>query len=203
MGRYFSRRFAAPGMRTLAGALQRFAEARQGATAVEFGLIVGPFIATLFVIFEVSYLFLVGEALDNGTTAAARRILTGQAQSSSGSTKISNQATFRQYALCPNLPTLIDCSKVQTNVAKINSFKSTDANLGAKSVITSSGTLDTSSWAYTPCQTTTGVPDIMKVEAVYPVSAMSAFFGYTDTVTMSGVETRVLYTSSVFRCEPF
>ena len=158
MGRHFLRQYAHIWARPLA-LLRGFARARQGATAVEFGLIAGPFIATLLVIFEVSYLFLIGEAFDTGMTAASRQILTGQAQNSSGSTKITDQSTFRQYAVCPNLPSFVDCSKVVTNVAQFNNFSS----VSQQGAPISSGTLNTSSWGYTPCQTTKGIQKIMKV----------------------------------------
>lgn len=182
----------------IAHLFRRFASSREGATAVEFAIIAAPFVATLMVIFEVSYLFLIAESLDNGLSQAARQVLTGQAQQSSGSTQIKDQATFIQYALCPNLPSLVDCTKLQVNIAPATSFSSSSPGAPI-----SSGSLNTASWGYTPCQSTTGTPAIMKVEAIYPVAALSAYFTYANTVTISGVQTRVLYSSAVFRCEPF
>jgi Flp pilus assembly protein TadG len=174
--------------------LQRFRLERKGATAVEFGMVSLPFFALLFTIFEMAFLFVTGEALDTSVDTAARQLLTGQAQTSSGTTAINSMATFKQYALCPTLPAIITCSQVQVNVAQVASFSA--VTLGAQ---ISNHVLDTSGWGYQPCAS----GQIMKVEAIYPVTALTSFWTSTYTVTLNGATQRVLYTSSVFRCEPY
>ncbi len=193
MPRWCSRSLAA-----LAAMSRRFGRDRSGATALEFGLIGIPFFSLILVMFEVSMLFLEGQALDTTLDSAARQLLTGTAQTSSGSTAITDMATFKTYAFCPLLPAIITCSQVQLNVAVITSWSS--ASLGPP---ISNGTLNTSSWGYSPCQSNPSNPSIMKVEAAYPVSALSAYWNPATTVTLNGTKDRVLYSSTVFRCEPF
>jgi Flp pilus assembly protein TadG len=174
--------------------LRRFRSEQTAATAVEFAMVSLPFFALLYTIFEIAFLFVTGEALDTSVDAAARQLLTGQAQTSSGTTAINSMATFKQYALCPALPAIITCSQVQVNVAQVSSFSA--VTLGAP---VSNHVLDTSGWGYQPCAS----GQIMKVEAVYPVTALTSFWTSTYTVTVNGSSQRVLYTSSVFRCEPY
>jgi len=193
MPRWCSRSLAA-----LAALGRRFGRDRRGATALEFGLVGIPFFSLILVMFEVSMLFLEGQALDTTLDAAARQLLTGTAQSSSGSNAITNMATFKTYAFCPLLPAIITCSQVQLNVAVISSWSG--SNLGPP---ISNGTLNTSSWGYTPCTSNPSNPSIMKVEAIYPVAALSGYWNPSTTVTINGTQDRVLYSSTVFRCEPF
>ncbi|MBV9217881.1 MAG: pilus assembly protein [Methylobacteriaceae bacterium] len=180
--------------------LRRLRVEREGHAAVEFGMVVLPFFAIIFAVLEIAFLFMTGQALDTSLDEAARLLLTGQAQTSSGSGAINSMSTFLNLALCPKLPAIISCTNagtlgyLQVNVAQITSF--TNANLGAP---ISNGVLDTSSWGYTPC--TSG--QIMKVEAVYPVAALTSFWTSANTVTLNGIKQRVLYSSTVFRCEPF
>jgi Flp pilus assembly protein TadG len=68
-------------------ALRRFARARRGATAVEFALIALPFLVLLFGIIELGMVFLVSVTLQNGTDNAARKLRTGQFQTSGANTK--------------------------------------------------------------------------------------------------------------------
>lgn len=178
----------------LARLIRRFRGERQGAVAVEFAIVAFPFFGLLFTIFEVAYLFLVGQSFDTSLDTAARQILTGRAQQTTGSSAINSQASFITYALCPTLPAIFTCSNVQVNVTPLTSFS--QANL---SVPVSSGQLNTSSWGYSAC--TSG--QIMKVEAIYPVTALTSFWTSPFTITSNGTKQRVLYASTVFKCEPF
>lgn len=176
----------------LAGFLRRLGVEVNGATTIEFGLVALPFLAIILAIFELAFLFMTGQALDTSLDQAARELLTGQARS--GSNAINSMATFMQYALCPKLPAIVDCSQVQVNVAPISSF--TQANLAAP---ISNNQLNTAGWGFQRCDSN----QIMKIEAVYPVPALTSFWTSAYTVTIGGVPRRVLYFSSVFRCEPF
>lgn len=67
-------------MRVAAVASRRWVRDTRGATAVEFGLVVGPFILLLTVIMVVGLQFFTINALERGVTAAARKLRTGEAQ---------------------------------------------------------------------------------------------------------------------------
>jgi len=142
-------RIAAPARRSwpraaLAALGKRFGQDRRGSAAVEFGLVAVPFLRDDHGDVRISMLFLTGQALDTSLDEAARQLLTGQAQTSSGTTAITDMATFKTYAFCPKLPAIITCSQVQLNVSVVNT-----SSLGAP---ISNGVLDTSSWVISPAR---------------------------------------------------
>src|SRR5690242_16846570 len=60
--------------------LRRFVRQQDGATAVEFGMVVAPFLAMVFAIMETALVFFAGQALETAGLDSARLIMTGQAQ---------------------------------------------------------------------------------------------------------------------------
>jgi Flp pilus assembly protein TadG len=69
----------------LAGFLQRFSRARQGATAVEFAMIALPFLALVFATLELGMMFVMSTSMESGAQEASRTIRTGQLQTAAGS----------------------------------------------------------------------------------------------------------------------
>lgn len=65
--------------------LKRFARARRGATAVEFAMVAGPFLALVFGLFELGMMFLVSSTLESSAQREARTVRTGQFQTAGGS----------------------------------------------------------------------------------------------------------------------
>ncbi|MBC6981645.1 TadE/TadG family type IV pilus assembly protein [Caulobacter sp. 17J80-11] len=70
-----------------------------GATAVEFAFVIGPFLFMLFATLELALVFSVSVMLENATADAARRIRTGELQTAGGATK----TTFRND-ICAHMP---------------------------------------------------------------------------------------------------
>ena len=99
-------------IKRLAGLVQRFGRREEGATAVEFALVAFPFIALLLVIFESAIVMFTSISLQNGVTVASRLIRTGQAQ-----TQGMSQSAFKK-AICDNVASYIDCSKIRLDVTK-------------------------------------------------------------------------------------
>ena len=62
----------------LPAALARFRDDRNGATAVEFAFIAGPFFAMLFGIMQTSIVIFANQALQTMTSMASRQIMTGE-----------------------------------------------------------------------------------------------------------------------------
>jgi Flp pilus assembly protein TadG len=96
--------------------LRRFRRHRRGSAAVEFALVAPIFFALLFAIVEVALMFFASQVLETVTQAAARYVLTGQAQSG-GLT----QAQFKTY-VCGQIPALFTCANVKVNVQSYSSF---------------------------------------------------------------------------------
>ena len=117
-------RDATPG--ALRRLMRRFRSDRSGATAVEFAMIAVPFFGLLFAIFQTAFVFLAQEGLDAATTAAARQLLTGQAQNIS---TITTANQFRNSLICSPtppakriLPSFINCSNLIVDVSQANTF---------------------------------------------------------------------------------
>ena len=97
--------------------LQRFRKRNDGAATVELAMIAIPFFSLIFAILEVSLIYLGTSSLDNGLTAAARQIRTGQAQSGN-----MTDAQFRQL-VCDRITPLLACdSRLVIDVRRFGSF---------------------------------------------------------------------------------
>jgi Flp pilus assembly pilin Flp len=88
--------------------LRDFGKREDGAAAVEFAMVLAPFLAMLFAIFETAMVFFAGQTLETAAADSARLILTGQAQ-----TQSLNQASFKE-AVCARVYGLFDCSDGMT-----------------------------------------------------------------------------------------
>ena len=79
------------GRSPLRAGLKRFAAAPDGAAAVEFAMVVGPFLFMIFAVLELALVSLVSSSLDTAAERAARRIRTGQVQTAN-----EGQTTFKK-----------------------------------------------------------------------------------------------------------
>jgi Flp pilus assembly protein TadG len=109
--------------------LPAFGGDTRGATAIEFALVVVPFIALMFAIIETALCFFAGQALETALMTASRAIRTGQAQQN-GYT-----ADDFKASICNELTYLFNCSSnLYVDVQTFNDFASvtlttpTDAN---------------------------------------------------------------------------
>lgn len=93
---------------------RRFCRAEDGATAVEFAIIVPAFIATLVAVLQVCIVLLAQMAIQNAAVDAGRYFMTGQAQSNgwTASTVVSN--------VCPSA--LFTCSNMFIVVQDYSTF---------------------------------------------------------------------------------
>lgn len=97
--------------------MRRFARHQRGATAVEFGLVLLPFLTLLFMTIETAMVFLAQQSLETAVADAGRQILTGQAQSQG-----LNAAGFKS-AVCAKNYMLFDCANgLYVDVKKYANF---------------------------------------------------------------------------------
>lgn len=185
--------------------LRRFRNDRSGATAVEFAMVSVPFFGLLFAIFETAFVFLAQEGLDAATTAAARQVMTGQAQNIS---TITTAAQFANSLICnPTapaqriLPSFINCANLIVDVSQPSTFASVNVS---KSFYTNP------TMNYDPG----GANCIVVVRVVYPMPVYLSIIagnGFLATGTdntsgqtlYKGSENFMLMSTSVFRNEPF
>ena len=110
--------------RTIGRIGKRFRGEEDGATAIEFAMVIGPFLGLLFAIMEIALIYFAEFSIDNGVHKAARLIRLGQVQKAGMS-----QATFKS-AVCADIPSFMACdSDVIIDVRSFNSFGEAAANL--------------------------------------------------------------------------
>ena len=98
-------------MATLARRLRRFGRNRSGSAAVEFAMIAPIFFALIFAIMETGMVFLAGQVLETGVQDAARSVYTCSAAATAVDFKTS---------ICARASTLMDCTKIGTDVRSYN-----------------------------------------------------------------------------------
>ena len=177
-------------LRPMRRLLRRFRKDDNGMYAIEFAFVSVPFFALLFAIIETSFGFWASQVLDATMASAARQVLTGQAQTG---TTITNLATFKSVAVCPSLPSFINCADIFVDVRSATSF----ATLPPFNPL-GDGTYDTSGFGYQK----TNPGEIVVVRAVYYFPVYTSFLGAPGTVSING-QSRVLISVITFRNEPF
>jgi len=207
--------------RRLAGAAwdaaARLRRDRGGSAAVEFGLVVIPFIALLFAILQTALVIFTGQVLDTALQDTARLIMTGQA-------KTMDAATFATGAngLCSRITALFNCTAAYNSGAlQIDVLASTDFPSAVPPIPTVSG--DAISWGTAagwgapsghasgkPLYSNPGTNQVVIVRAAYlepiymsfPVKFMGT--NMDPGLKTSGSSTSRLILSTVaFRNEPF
>jgi Flp pilus assembly protein TadG len=170
------------------GGLRAFGRRDDGSVAVEFGLVVAPFLAMLFAILETALVFFAGQTMETAAAASARLILTGQAQT--GSPPLT-QATFKTD-VCNRIHGLFDCNAGMTvDVQKYTTFAEADLTRP----VDDEGNVKPG--GYNPG----GPCEIVVVRLIYQFPVFASFLGYTLS-DMSGNK-RLLVATSVFRNEPY
>ncbi len=167
--------------------LARFLRRKDGATVVEFSLVLAPFLALLLAILETALVFLAGQLLETAVADSGRLILTGQAQ------KQKFDATKFRQEVCGRIAALIDCeSGLQFDVRTYKSFASIDMS----KPIDSDGKLTLGS-AYEPGN----AGDIVVVRLAYQWPIYVSMFNYNLSDLAGGK--RLLLATAAFRNEPF
>lgn len=176
--------------------LRRFKRDRRGVTAVEFGLVAMPLLATLCATFEVAYINIENEMLAAGVSSASRAMLTGTLQDS----KVTSAAKFVSDYLCPPtgrlVPSNFDCSKLIVDVRSAASFVSGDlANNFYKSANNKF------------CPGAPGEIVVMRVayplKAIFPLSLMDRTVGLVNDVPGQPGWHHILMGATIFQAEAY
>jgi Flp pilus assembly protein TadG len=167
---------------------RRFIRQQDGAAAVEFGLIVAPFLALLFAVIETSIVFFAGQTLETATGDSARMIMTGQAQTGN-----LDKAKFKDE-VCKRIYALFDCAGgVHIDVRQYSSFSAADFT----KPLDKDGNLDTSNFKYEPG----GAGCIVVVRVFYQWPIYLSLMGF-NLADMSGNK-RLISAAAAFRNEPY
>jgi Flp pilus assembly protein TadG len=168
---------------------RKFVRRDDGATMVEFGIVVFPFLALLFAIIETALVFFAGQVLETAVADSARLILTGQAQALN-----LNAATFKNQ-VCGRIFGLFDCQGgLQIDVRTFSSFANSSI---PKPVDPNTGLVDTTGFTFQP-----GVAgDIVVMRFVYKWPTFVRTFGLDVSDLSDGY--RLMMATAAFRNEPF
>lgn len=168
---------------------RRFMRRQDGAVAVEFGLILLPFLALMFGIMETALVFFADQTLETAVSESARLIMTGQAQ-----TQSLNATTFKN-AVCARIYGLFDCQNgVYVNVQTYSSFGS----ITNTPPLDTNGNLVTSNFVYQPG----GPGDIVVVRLYYQWPIYVSLMNLNKLTNMSNNK-RLLVATAAFRNEPY
>ncbi|NCT40526.1 MAG: pilus assembly protein [Alphaproteobacteria bacterium] len=96
---------------------RKWARKDDGVTAVEFSLLLAPYMMLTLGIIEMSLMFTSASLLEGATNSAARLIRTGQLQQSASAP----EEAFRD-ALCSYKMAFLDCNDIQIEVQRLDSF---------------------------------------------------------------------------------
>jgi len=168
---------------------RRFVRRQDGAAAVEFALIVVPFLALMFGIMETALVFFADQTLETAVADSARLIMTGQAQ-----TQNLTAATFKD-AVCARIYGMFDCRNgVYVNVQTYSSF----GNITYTPPLDQNGHMVTSNFVYQPG----GPGDIVVVQLFYQWPIYVSLMNLNKLANMSG-NYRLLVATAAFRNEPY
>lgn len=173
--------------RALPKFLRRFARHQRGAAAIEFALVVVPFVAMLFAIIETAIVFFATQVLETAVADSARLILTGQAQNGGY-----NQALFKN-AVCARISGLFNCANgIYVDVRTFTDF----SNISMTSPVDDKGNM-VNNFVYQPG----GPGQIVVVRLFYQWPIYMQIWN-PQLANMSGNK-RLLVATAAFRNEPY
>lgn len=181
-----------------------FAAAREGATAVEFGLIAVPFLCLIAAIVETALAFFAGQVLDNAVSSASRQLYTGQFQAARASDppppadKTTQQVALEKFkaAICDGRVTIFACGDVKVEVLTM----ADTASYAPPSPIDSGAR----AWRSSPSAFGTQYqnPGSNQIVVVQAAVEFPVFFSFLNPNTLANGK-RVLQSTVAFRTEPY
>lgn len=174
-------------MRLLRQNLRRLGRDRRGATAVEFALLIGPFLFLLLGLMEVSMQYFIATAMDYAVQRTARLIRTGQAQETSLS------VDELRATMCQNMLDIFDCP--ENSYLSVTELDNLDATSATLPVDSSGNFLDSDIY-----EAGHGGSYVI-VRGYFQFSPLFDIFGALTPQLANG--NRIVAASALFRNEPF
>ncbi len=167
--------------------VNRFHKSEDGVAAIEFGMLVLPFMVLLFAIIETALGFFAAQVFEAGVDSVGRRIRTGQIVSSSTS------ETELRDEICSKTLALFTCADIMLDVQRLDSFPSSPPTTPKDA----DGNIDDSGFDF--CSGVSGSIILARVYYEWPV-----FFDYMwrNSSNLSNGK-RVFVATTAFQNEPF
>lgn len=170
--------------------LQRFLKANRGAVAVEFAIVLLPFLVLMFATVELGMVFMTSSTLQNATDEAARRIRTGEFQATN-----TTKAQFKSL-VCQNMSWL--SGGCPTNLAVDVQTFSNFGGIGGAAAIDPTN--------YNPnntCWSAGQAGDIVLVRTYYKWKIFTPFLDQSLVNMGNGSGMRLITAAASFRNEPW
>jgi Flp pilus assembly protein TadG len=173
----------------LKAAARRLTVAREGSTAVEFGLIALPFFVILIAIFQVAIVLLAQHELETAVEKVSRGLLTGKT--------LQAQTTRADFvtSVCDNLPAFFTCAKLMVDLQSAGSLSAANATAPAL-------TYDASGNVSNAWQFNLGASGgVMVLRVMYQFPVLPGLMDFKLANLANG--SRLLMASAVFQSEAF
>jgi Flp pilus assembly protein TadG len=175
------------------GRPKRFLADRNGATAVEFGLVAAPFVALLVGIIQTFLVIFAQQLLQTVVTQSSRFILTNQVHTAN-----TTQSQFAQQ-VCDQVAILFNCSGLMIDVQTYSSFSAADTSTPPLT-FNAQGQV-TNTWQYNPGgPSQPGNPQIIIVKVMYQWPVFGGPLGFTLSNLPNG--NRLIMATAAFQNEP-
>jgi Flp pilus assembly protein TadG len=166
----------------------RFLRDRRAATAVEFALVLLPFLMVLMTMINSALVLLAGQVLQTAATTAGRLILTGQAQTANFT------AAQLKNSICASLTVMFNCSNnLYVDVESFSSF----STISLPNATNSNGRVNSAGFNYSPG----GPNSIVIVRLIYQWPIIAP--GLTVGLANSANSTNTLIATVAFKNEPY
>lgn len=163
-----------------------FAKDAKGSTAIEFTVIIMPFLVIFLGLIQTGMIFLSSLVLENGTAEVTRMVRTGEVQTQG----LSKSAVTDR--ICSYVDILLDCSKLQLSMQTFENYSILDSG----SALDADGNLRTD-FSFDP-----GGPfDIVLTQVFYPMDLFFMMPG-VNTGDMAGTDW-LLAAAVVHQNEPY
>lgn len=170
--------------------LKSFKKNDEGATAIEFAIVAGPFFLLIFAIIETTIFFFASQYLENSVDEVTRKLRTGQLKN------ITTAQDF-QTEICNEVTVLFDCNNIKTRVEVAATFNDLSEAPQPKDDGSGNVALDDADFFFQQ----PGPLQIVQVTATYE---WPIYTNYAAPLITSGLGGSALINSSaVVRTEPF
>ena len=166
--------------------IRRFRKDDDGATAVEFAMIAGPFFLLIFAIIESSIYFLAGQYLESSIDEVGRMVRTGQLDSNT------TEAAFKQE-ICDASALMFDCGSLKIDLSIAATFDTLDD----PPTPDPDGNYDSSAFSFTP----PGASQIAMITVMYEWPILTNYAA--PLMTNTSGKWALLTATAVFRTEPY
>lgn len=177
--------------------LRGFGRNRSGATAIEFAIVLTPFLMLVFGIIGVGLFYFTETVLDQAVTSSGRQIRTGMShQTATGELKIGDL----KKEICSRSAGLIDCAKLSLQIESEDNW----ADVSIPACTNSAGTVVASNYADTDAVSAGagGRDRIVIVVACYPWQLMASI-PYLKLGNVNSGSAQLISSVLAFKSEPY